>query len=237
MKNLLATGILLVTLSGCATTYTTDNFSEYQSAHKTLAITPFVVSIDMNSENNRKGLSGEDLLTEETIQSLNFQRAFYTEFSEGVEKKKVTVSFQDIDDTNASIQKADSFDEQGKLILTKQELGELLKVDAVISGSVMLRSYYRRVSGQYRGGMTKPLSINDMEGTGGVIESSLMVGWGVTNEATINLAIHDSFSGALVWSYERSTAGGAKSSPQRLVQDLMRNVALKFPYKASSAKR
>lgn len=62
-------------------------FSEYQSDHKTLAVIPFAVSIDKNSENDWKGLSREDLLTKQTTQSLNFQRAFYKEFLENVEKK------------------------------------------------------------------------------------------------------------------------------------------------------
>jgi len=212
MKNLLISGMILIALSGCATTYTAENFAEYQSTHKTVAIVPFVVS--MNSGNRGKEVTREDLLAEEAAQSLNFQRAVYTEFLEKVEKKKVTVSFQDIDDTNVLIRRADGFDEQGKLVLTKQELGEILKVDAVISGSMTL---------------SKPM------GTGTAVITTLLVGWGVTNEANINLTIHDSSSGALVWSYDHSAAGGVISSPEQLAKNLMKNIASKFPYKASNA--
>jgi hypothetical protein len=212
MKNFLTSGIILIALSGCATTYTTENFAEYQATHKTLAIVPFVVSI--NSGNRGKEVTREDLLAEEAAQSLNFQRAVYTEFLETVEKKEVTVSFQDIDDTNVLIRRADGFDEQGKLILTKQELGEILKVDAVISGSMTL---------------SKPM------GTGTAVITTLLVGWGVTNEANINLTIHDSSSGTLVWSYDHSATGGVISSPEQLAKNLMKNIASKFPYKASGA--
>jgi hypothetical protein len=206
--------VIIVLLStGCATTYTAENFAEYQSTHKTVAIVPFVVS--MNSGNRGKEVTREDLLAEEATQSLNFQRAVYTEFLEKVEKKKVTVSFQDIDDTNVLIRRADGFDEQGKLLLTKQELGELLKVDAVISGSMVL---------------SKPM------GTGAAVVTTLLVGWGVTNEAKINLTIHDSSSGALVWSYDHTATGGVISSPQQLAKNLMKNIASKFPYKVSNAK-
>jgi len=211
MKNLLTSGMLLIALSGCATTYTTENFAEYQATHKTVAIVPFVVS--MNSGNRGKEVTREDLLAEEAAQSLNFQRAVYTEFLEEVEKKKVTVSFQDIDDTNVLIRRADGFDEQGKLILTKQELGEILKVDAVISGSMTL---------------SKPM------GTGAAVITTLLVGWGVTNEANINLTIHDSSSGTLVWSYDHSAKGGIISSPEELAKNLMQNIASKFPYKVSN---
>ncbi|MDG2108284.1 MAG: hypothetical protein P8J74_06555 [Woeseiaceae bacterium] len=213
MKNFLTAGILLVALCGCATTYTTDNFSEYQSSHKIVAIVPFVVS--MNSGNRGKEVTREDLLAEEATQSLNFQRAVYTEFLEKIEKNKVTVSFQDIDDTNVLIQRAGGFDEQGKLTLTKQELGELLKVDAVISGSMVL---------------SKPM------GTGAAVVTTLLTGWGVTNEAKINLTIHDSSSGILVWSYDHSASGGLISSPQMLAKNLMKNIASKFPYKVSNIK-
>ena len=204
--------VIIVLLStGCATTYTAENFAEYQSTHKTVAIVPFVVS--MNSGNRGKEVTREDLLAE-AAQSLNFQRAVYTEFLEKAEKKKVTVSFQDIDDTNVLIRRADGFDEQGKLLLTKQELGELLKVDAVISGSMVL---------------SKPM------GTGAAVVTTLLVGWGVTNEAKINLTIHDSSSGALVWSYDHTATGGVISSPQQLAKNLMKNIASKFPYKVSNA--
>ena len=147
-----------------------------------------------------------------THQALNFQRAVYTEFLEKVEKKKVTVAFQDIDDTNTLIRRAGGFDEQGKINLTKKELGELLGVDAVISGSMIL---------------SKPM------GTGAAVVTTLLVGWGKSNEAKINLTIHDSESGTLVWSYDHTASGGVISSPEQLAKSLMRNIASKFPYKKS----
>ena len=210
MKKLLVSGLVLLILVGCATTYTTENFADYQSAHKTVAIVPFVVS--MSSGNRGKEITKADLIAEEETQALNFQRAVYTEFLEKVEKKKVTVAFQDIDDTNTRIRRAGGFDEQGKINLTKKELGELLGVDAVISGSMIL---------------SKPM------GTGAAVVTTLLVGWGKSNEAKINLTIHDSESGTLVWSYDHTASGGVISSSEQLAKSLMRNIASKFPYKKS----
>ena len=210
MKKLLVSGLVLLILVGCATTYTTENFADYQSAHKTVAIVPFVVS--MSSGNRGKEITKADLIAEEETQALNFQRAVYTEFLEKVEKKKVTVAFQDIDDTNTLIRRAGGFDEQGKINLTKKELGELLGVDAVISGSMIL---------------SKPM------GTGAAVVTTLLVGWGKSNEAKINLTIHDSESGTLVWSYDHTASGGVISSSEQLAKSLMRNIASKFPYKKS----
>ena len=72
------------------------------------------------------------------MKAFNFQRSVYTQFLERVEKDKVTVKFQDIDDTNALMRRAGAFDDEGNVLLTKQEVGELLDVDAVIAGSMTL---------------------------------------------------------------------------------------------------
>jgi len=70
----------------------------------------------------------------------------------------------------------------------------LLGVDAVISGSMIL---------------SKAMS------TAAAAVTTVLVGWGKSNEAKINLAIHDSASGTLVWSYEYTASGGVISSPEQ----------------------
>ena len=125
----------------------------------------------------------------------------------------MTVKFQDIDDTNALMRRAEAYDDQGRVTLTKQEIGELLNVDAVVAGNMTL---------------SKPM------GTGTAVVTTLLVGWGVTNEAQINLTIHDSDSGSLVWSYDHSATGGVISSPDQLAKNLMKNIASQFPYKKDS---
>ena len=157
-----------------------------------MAIVPFVVN--MSSGNRGKEITKADLLAEEETQLLNFKRAVYTEFLEKVEKNKVTVIFQDIDDTNTLIRRAGGVDEQGRINFTKSELGELLGVDAVISGSMIL---------------SKAMS------TAAAAVTTVLVGWGKSNEAKINLAIHDSASGTLVWSYDHTASGGVISSPEQ----------------------
>lgn len=201
-------GAIVLLLAGCATTYTTDDFYKYKGTHENVAILPF--SVTMASGNRGDGVTKADLDAEAKAQALNFQRAVYTQFLERVEKDEVTVKFQDIDDTNALLRRADGFDEQGRINLTKQEISELLGVDAVISASMTL---------------SKPM------GTGTAVVTTLLVGWGVTNEAKVNLTIHDGESGTLVWSYDHSASGGVISSPDQLAKSLMRNIASKFPYK------
>ena len=207
MRNFIL-GLVVVLLAGCATTYTVDDFVKYQGAHETVSILPF--SVTMSAGNRGKDVTATSLNEEARAQAFNFQRSVYTQFLERVEKDKVTVKFQDIDDTNALMRRAGAFDDEGNVMLTKQEIGELLDVDAVIAGSMTL---------------SKPM------GTGTAVVTTLLVGWGVTNEAQINMTIHDSESGSLVWSYDHSASGGVISSPDQLAKNLMRNIASKFPYK------
>ena len=207
MRNFIL-GLVVALLAGCATTYTVDDFDKYQGAHETVAILPF--SVTMSAGNRGKDVTATSLNEEARAQAFNFQRSVYTQFLERVEKDKVTVKFQDIDDTNALMRRAGAFDDEGNVMLTKQEIGELLDVDAVIAGSMTL---------------SKPM------GTGTAVVTTLLVGWGVTNEAQINMTIHDSESGSLVWSYDHSASGGVISSPDQLAKNLMRNIASKFPYK------
>lgn len=207
MRNFIL-GLVVALLAGCATTYTVDDFDKYQGAHETVAILPF--SVTMSAGNRGKDVTATRLNEEARAQAFNFQRSVYTQFLERVEKDKVTVKFQDIDDTNALMRRAGAFDDEGNVMLTKQEIGVLLDVDAVIAGSMTL---------------SKPM------GTGTAVVTTLLVGWGVTNEAQINMTIHDSESGSLVWSYDHSASGGVISSPDQLAKNLMRNIASKFPYK------
>ena len=129
-------GLLVVLLAGCATTYTADDFYKYQGTHETVAILPF--SVTMSAGNRGKDVTATSLNEEARAQAFNFQRSVYTQFLERVEKDRVTVKFQDIDDTNALMRRADAFDDGGNVILTKQEIGELLDVDAAIAGSMTL---------------------------------------------------------------------------------------------------
>ena len=207
MRNFIL-GLVVALLAGCATTYTVDDFDKYQGAHETVAILPF--SVTMSAGNRGKDVTATRLNEEARAQAFNFQRSVYTQFLERIEKDKVTVKFQDIDDTNALMRRAGAFDDEGNVMLTKQEIGVLLDVDAVIAGSMTL---------------SKPM------GTGTAVVTTLLVGWGVTNEAQINMTIHDSESGSLVWSYDHSASGGVISSPDQLAKNLMRNIASKFPYK------
>ena len=202
--------IILLTsvISSCATTYVPDNFYVYQGKHEVIAIIPFDVVI--TSKNQGKGVTPEDLKTEAKSFSKVLQNEVYTQFLQRTSKDKYTVSFQDVSDTNVILNRNGAIDDSGKVTLTKKELAALLKVDAILTGSLVL---------------SKPMS------GGAAVATSLLFGYGVTNEVTANISIHDGESGELVWNYDHEMQGGLLSSPVSVAESLMDNVAWEFPYK------
>jgi len=53
---------------------------------------------------------------------------------------------------------------------------------------------------------------------------------GATNQANIMVNSNDGPSGKLLWNYNFVAAGSIGSSPQNIVNALMRNASRKFPY-------
>jgi len=94
--------------------------------------------------------------------------------------------------------------------LSPQDLAKVLGVDAVLTTSVRT---------------TKPMS------DGAAVAVGLLVGaWGATNQANITVDIHEATGGKLLWKYDYVAAGSVGSSPESMVNALMRNASRKFPY-------
>ena len=195
-------------VSSCATTYVPDNFYVYQEKHEVIAIVPFNVTI--TNQNQGRGVTPQDLKIEAASFSKVFQSEVYSQFLQRASKNKYTVSFQDVSDTNVILERNDALDDSGKVLLTKKELAVLLKVDAILSGSLVV---------------SKPMS------GGAAVASALIFGYASTNEVTANVSIHDGDSGELVWNYDHEMQGGLFSSPISVAETLMDDISWKFPYK------
>ena len=206
-------GVFLVLLSACATVYEKRNFSEYQARHKILAILPPNVSI--NAESFKPGTSPDVIRAQENDESGVFHRQLYAQFLKQFGKDKYTIEFQDVDQTNALLEKSglSALDLRTK---TRGEIAQLLGVDATISTRM------------YR---DKPLS------TGTAILSVLLVGAAVTNEVQINVGIHDGKDSRLIWNYDHLVSGGLISSAEGMAKSLMGSIAKKFPYKPAKPKK
>lgn len=140
----------------------------------------------------------------------NIQKQLYTRYMKRWSDGKYTVKFQDVDKTNVLLRRANMSDENIENF-TKSEIGKALGVDAVISGTVKRE---------------KPMS------TGAAVASAFLLGFGgSTNSVNVNMTVHDSAEGDLLWSYDHEVGGGLGSSSQGITKSLIKATSKKFPYR------
>lgn len=211
MKTMMKAALAAATLLGlpaCATTYTAENFAEYQAKHETVAVLPFITTIDRR--NLKSGYDPEALAAAELDEAYKFQRQLALQFLNRMQKGEYTVTFQPVDRTNVLLERA-GIEYEDLRAYTRDEIGDALGVDAIISGEI------RRAN---------PV------GTGAAVASAFLVGIAsATNEVTVTMSVHDAETGQLVWAYDHVAQGSLGSSSERLARGLMRNSASKFPYK------
>lgn len=196
-------------LSSCGPTiYLAPNFEQVKARQKQLAILPFDVLI--TTKKLPKDMTPEMIKEQEMKTGFSIQNHSYTYFLKEMSKNKYTVTFQDIDKTNALLSKAGITYEKLKGF-SKEELCNALGVDAVISGKVI---------------MDKPMS------EGGAVALGLLLGvWASTNDVNVSMTIHDKTNSDLLWKYDWVAQGSVGSNTEQLTKGLMKNVSKKFPYK------
>lgn len=195
-------------LTSCGPTiYKSENFESSRRTIKTVAILPFFVSID--SKHLPKNMTIETLRGSEQKSGYDMQNDAYTWLLQ--RSNQYSVTFQDVDKTNALLTKANiTYD--SVLLWDKGDLCKLLGVDATISGKASL---------------SKPMS------EGGAIALTVLVGaYGTTNKTTATLSIHNVKSD-LLWKYDFTESGSIGSNSQSLTKALMKNASKNFPYKAN----
>lgn len=197
--------------AGCGPTiYKASDFSDKTSSHKTVALLPAEVSIQLRP-NEMKNVTAEQIRQMQEETGKNIQDKMYSWFLKRSDKYKYTVSFQDISRTNALLSQA-NITYADMATKTKEELARLLGVDAVIST---------------RASMKKPMS------EGAALAVGILLGaWGSTNDVQTTISINEAKQGELVWKYDYNATGSVGSNTDRLVNALMRNASRKFPYNA-----
>jgi hypothetical protein len=210
MKKLLVSGAtLLLLVSSCGPKiYKSNEFDDVTVKHRLVAILPSDVTINLRP-NEAKKMPVEEIEKNRQSTGYAIQDKMYSWFLNRSDKFKYTVKFQDVSKTNsllkdAGISYADLRDK------SKESLAKLLGVDAVISNITR---------------MDKPMS----EGVAVAI-GVLVRAWGSTNNVTTTINIHEAKQGDLIWKYDYVAQGSVGSSPENLVNGLMRNASRKFPY-------
>jgi hypothetical protein len=210
MKKLLLPFVsLLLLVSACGPKiYKSNEFDDVSAKHKTVAILPADVSIKLRP-NDAKKTSADEMEKNRQATGYAIQDKMYSWFLRRSDRFKYTVKFQDVSKTNsllkdAGISYADLKDK------SKESIAKLLGVDAVISNVTR---------------MDKPMS----EGVA-VVVGVLFGTWGSTNNVNTTINIHEANKGDLIWKYDYVAQGSVGSSPDNLVNALMRNASRKFPY-------
>ncbi len=210
MKNLFSiVAFFALILTSCGPSiYKTTDFEDVTRTHKTVAIIPANVMVQLRP-NQAKKLTPEQIEKNQEATGFALQEKMYGWFLRRSTKQNYTVNFQDVSQTNALLQEA-KLSYKDILKKSKSDLAKLLGVDAVISAS--LRT-------------DKPMS----EGVAVALGVVLGV-WGNTNKAFTTIDIHEGKKGNLLWKYDYEASGSVGSSPENLVNALMRNASKKFPY-------
>ena len=194
-------GLLFLLLSSCAKIFYSSDAFTLANSHKTIAILPPSVSIAASKKTDAEAIK-EQQITE----SLNFQKEMYAWMLKRKMQGLITQEIQDIQTTNAKLEKAGYSDTP----LTPGEMCEILGVNGVMGSNYAL---------------SKPMS------DGAAVAMVLLVGAsGPTNEVRVSLNINDCSNKKLIWNYDHTFSGGLGSSPSRLVDGIMRKASIQMPY-------
>lgn len=209
MRQILFNSLLCVFICSCGPKiYTSSTFSAALAKHKTVAILPADVTIQLRPNESKK-LTAEQMADLVNKTGYDIQDKMYGWFLGRMDKFQYTVTFQDINKTNSRLKEAGIKYEDMKS-QDRSALAKILEVDAVM---------------QARTFSEKPMS------EGAAVAVGVIFGmWGSTNIVQTAINIHDGKSGELLWKYDYEASGSVGSSSTRLVDALMRNATRKFPY-------
>ena len=212
LKTLFATAIICFTLPNLQAQtkeiYTHPNFDSIAKYHSTVAILPFDAVINLRPKEKEKLKPGE-LEQVQKKEGESVQSAIQTYFLKRKEKEDFKLNFQDISKTNALLAKS-GWNADTLRTKTKEEISQLLGVDAVISGTLFT---------------DKPMS------EGASIALGVMFGFfGSTNSGKCTINIHEAKNGELMWKYEKTLSRSLGSDINSVINAMMRKASRKFPY-------
>lgn len=185
--------------------YEADNMKELIAQHKVVAVIPFKYKLALKKM--PKGMTEEDVKSQEEKSSLSAQNSFYTYALEKKEKGQTSVDIQDLDRTKVLLSRK-NIDAKNIGNYLPEELCQLLEVDALITGDIIA---------------SQPMS------EGAAVVTTVLVGFSKTNEAKASIKVYDK-SGTLIWTYGKEVEGGLGSDDNDMIRRLMKKTANRFPY-------
>lgn len=187
--------------------YQSEKFEELSKTHHTLAILPFLTTLHLPDASR---FSEEQIRELSKKEGYAIQEALETYFLKKKKRKDFTVSFQDIQNTNAILAKHQITIENID-IYTTQELCALLEVDGLISGNITLSKL-----------LSKGISDDEF--------SLLSIFTGKTHFGRIAIKISDGKTGKLLWKYEKTIDRKSGKNTRAVIEGMMRQSSRNFPY-------
>ncbi|RNC84182.1 MAG: hypothetical protein ED556_12050 [Winogradskyella sp.] len=207
---LLGTMLLLFCSSFAQTNlYENPEFDEIAKNHKSIAIIKFKTQVKLRPK-QMKDMTPEKLEKLEQAESEGLQAGMYSWFLKRKKRGKMTsIEVQDPKRTNALLAKQGITYENLQDQLP-EDLAKILGVDAIINGDYETN---------------KPMS------EGASVALGLVLGfWGSTNSATINMSVYNGADAVLLWNYNKKVRGSFGSTPEDLVNVLMRKASRRLAY-------
>ncbi|WP_271770392.1 hypothetical protein [Aquimarina algiphila] len=203
MRKLILISILFLNFITYGQTHLYENpkFDEIAGNHKIIAVIPFSSSVELRPKQMKK-LSDSDLKKLEKDEGYSIQSAMYSWFLKRKKRGALKIDIQDISKTNAVLLKK-KISLNNYKEYTPKELADILEVDAIIMGDFSTN---------------KPVS--ELVG----------VFWGNTNSATVNLNIYNAKDGELLVNYNKNVKGSLGSSPDDLINKIMRKASRRIAY-------
>ncbi len=184
--------------------YESAKFDDLSEEHEVLGIIPFLTNLDLKDE-----ISTEELKALEEKEGYAVQNALETYFSKRKKKKKFSVEFQNIKNTNAILAKND-IEFNNIDVYTTKELSEILGVDGIVSGTIDLNVLLSK-------GVSTAFNFMDYF-------------LGDANYGRIGVKISDGTTGKLLWKYEKEINKKSGRNTNDLIDRMMKLAARKFPY-------
>ncbi len=188
--------------------YVNPEAKTYVANTEMIAILPLDVQVKLRPR-ELKGLTAEEVAKMELNEALDIQKAMYTWFLTRKKRGTLLVKVQNPTTTNALLKK-NNIDIHNYSEYLPSELGEILGVDAIITGSLET---------------SKPMSQGTAIGL-----AVLTGGMFTTSAAVLNMDFTSTKDNELVVNYHKKVRGSLGSDSQDLINTLMRKVSRRIPY-------
>ena len=190
---------------GAKQMYSSPKLKQEVAKHKLVAILPFKAFITYKRP--PKNYNDEANKNEEKSIAKNLQQAMFTFLLR--KANKYTVSFQDIDRTNALLKSKGVYDKIDEI--TQDSICKILGVDAAIKCNY---SYEKTAS------------------EAGAIAKAVLFGGlgGKTGAGALTMQLYNGTSGELLWRFYKAMDDNISSSSDQLMDRMMRKVSRNFPY-------